>query len=400
MSPDPELYSGFTTRAIHSARLPEVRQVPSSVPLFQTSTWTFESLDDFGDVIAGRQAGHVYGRGYGNPTVEAFESVMADLEGTESAYGFDSGMAAIHAVATTLAASGDRVVASRALYGGTHGLFHEVLPRYGIQVELVDALDHDEVARSLPGAAMFYVETIDNPLLSVPDLAGLAGLCGEAGVPSVVDNTFASPYLCQPARLGFDYVVHSATKYIGGHSDLIAGAVCCSAAKRAALRQTALELGGAMQPFEAWLCIRGLSTLALRMDRHCGTAHSLAETLGTSPAVATRYYPGLSTHRSHATAARQLRSFGGMISVELKGGMDAARRFCAALRLARIGASLGGTHTLVAHPASTTHRQVEPSARAALGLADGLVRISVGLEDANDLTADFEGALNVLGHGS
>ena len=397
MPPDSQPPSGFTTRAIHSAVPPEIHQVPSSVPLYQTSTWTFDTLDDFGDVIAGRTAGHVYGRGYGNPTVEAFESVMADLEGTESAYGFDSGMAAIHAVTTTLACSGDRVVASRALYGGTHGLFHEVLPRYGIEVVLVDALDLEAVARVLPGAAMFYVETIDNPLLSVPDLTGLAALCAREGVPSVVDNTFASPYLCQPAGLGFDFVVHSATKYIGGHSDLIAGVVCCSSAHRATVRQTALELGGAMQPLEAWLCIRGLSTLALRMERHCSTAQTLAEVFEASAVVSTAYYPGLRSHPSHETARRQLRSFGGMISVELRGGLEAARRFCQALRLARIGASLGGTHTLVAHPASTTHRQVHPSARVAQGLADGLVRISVGLEDVDDLSAEVERALRAVG---
>jgi methionine-gamma-lyase len=393
--PDSEPHSGFTTRAVHSARLPEVHQVPSSIPLYQTSTWTFESLDDFGDVIAGRKAGHVYGRGYGNPTVEAFESVMADLEGTEAAYAFDSGMAAIHGVATTLASAGDRVVASRALYGGTYGLFHEVLPRYGIEVVLVDALDPDAVARALPGAALFYVETIDNPLLSVPDLARLSALCARAGVPAVVDNTFASPYLCQPSGLGFDYVVHSATKYIGGHSDLIGGVVCCSSAGRAAIRQTSLEVGGAMQPLEAWLCIRGLSTLALRMERHCSTAQRLAEVLDASREVSTTYYPGLASHSSHGTASRQLRSFGGMVSVELR-GLDAARHFCQALRLVRLGASLGGTHTLVAHPASTTHRQVDPTARAAQGLADGLVRISVGLEDVDDLLADVDRALHAV----
>ena len=392
-SPDPR--SGFSTRAIHSARLPQVHQRPSAVPLYQTSTWTFESLEDFADVIAGRAEGHVYGRGYGNPTVEAFEAVMADLEGTEAAYGFASGMAAIHAVVTTLAPSGRRIVASRALYGGTHGLFHEILPRYGVEVTVVDALDQEAVERALPGAALFYVETIDNPLLSVPDLAALGELCRRAGVPSVVDNTFASPYLCQPAALGMDYVIHSATKYVGGHSDLIAGVVCCSADDRAAVRQMSLELGGAMQPLESWLCIRGLATLELRMERHCSSAQRLAALLESSPLVKTTYYPGLASHPTHETASRQLRSFGGMISVEVTGGLQGARRFCESLQLARIGASLGGTHTLVAHPASTTHRQVEPAARAAQGLADGLVRISVGLEDADDLLADFARALEV-----
>lgn len=390
---------GFATRAIHGAVAPPVHQVPSSVPLYQTSTWRFDTLDDFAEVIAARRPGHVYGRGYGNPTVEAFETVLADLEGTAAALAFDSGMAAIHAVATTLARSGERVVSSRALYGGTYSLFHEVLPRYGIEVTFVDPLDPAAVAAAVPGARMFYVETIDNPLMSVADLGTLGPLCAEAGVPSVVDNTFASPYLCTPSAFGFDYVVHSATKYIGGHSDLLGGAVCCSAERREALRATALEVGGAMQPFEAWLALRGLATLALRMERHCATAARVAEVLAASPLIGATHYPGLASDPSHETARRQLRGYGGMVSAELWGGLDAARLFCNSLELGWIAASLGGAHTLVAHPASTTHRQVDPGARQAQGLSDGLVRISVGLEDPEDVVADVEAALAAVAAG-
>ncbi|HZT64359.1 MAG TPA: aminotransferase class I/II-fold pyridoxal phosphate-dependent enzyme [Acidimicrobiales bacterium] len=393
MTDRPAPAPGFSTRAIHRPVAPPVTQLPSSVPLYQTSTWRFETLDDFAEVVAFRKPGHVYGRGYGNPTVEAFEAVMADLEGTEAAFAFDSGMAAIHAVVTTLARAGDRIVTSRALYGGTHSLFHEVLPRYGIDVTTVDVSDPEAVADSLAGARLLYVETIDNPLVSVADLAGLAALCAQAGVPSVVDNTFASPYLCAPARLGFDYVVHSATKYIGGHSDLLGGVVCCRSEARGSIRATALEVGGAMQPLEAWLCIRGLATLALRMERHSATGQRVAELLHQSPAVAVAYYPGLPSHPSHAVARRLLNGFGGMLAAELKGGIDAAIRFCDSLEMAWIAASLGGVHTLVAHPASTTHRQVPPADRAAQGLADGLVRISVGLEDPEDVVADFGRAL-------
>lgn len=387
---------GFSTRAIHGAAAPEVSQTPSAVPLYQTSTWRFETLEEFSEVIGGRRPGHVYGRGYGNPTVEAFETVLADLEGTEAAFGFDSGMAAIHAVATTLARTGDRVVASRGLYGGTYSLFHEVLPRYGVEVTLVDATDLDAVAAALPGARMLYVETIDNPLVGVADLSALAALGADAGVASVIDNTFASPYLCNPAAFGFDYVVHSATKYIGGHSDLLGGAVCCSAANRAAIRATAIEVGGAIQPFEAWLCIRGLATLALRMERHCASAEAVAATLDASPVVATTHYPGLADDPSHERARRHLRRFGGMVAAQMAGGYDAARRFCDALQLAWIAASLGGAHTLVAHPASTTHRQLDPAARAAQGISDGLVRLSLGLEDADDVVADVSRALEAV----
>ena len=389
--------AGFATRAIHGAARPVVAQTPSAVPLYQTSTWRFETLEDFAEVIAGRRDGHVYGRGYGNPTVEAFEAVVADLEGTEAAFAFASGMAAIHGVVTSLARAGDRVVASRGLYGGTWSLFSEVLPRYGVEVALVDATDLDAVAAALPGARLAYVETIDNPLVGVADLGALGRLCAEAGVASVVDNTFASPYLCNPAAHGFDYVVHSATKYIGGHSDLIGGVVCCSAADRAAVRATAIEVGGAMQPFEAWLCLRGLATLALRMERHCSSAEAVAAVLDASPAVRTTYYPGLAQHPSHGAARAHLRRFGGMVAAEMAGGYEAARRFCDALQLAWIAASLGGAHTLAAHPASTTHRQLDRAARAAQGISDGLVRLSVGLEDGADIVADVSTALEAAG---
>lgn len=392
--PAPEaLRPGFSTRAVHGAAPPPVRQVPASVPLHQTSTFFFESFEEFGAVLAGEAPGHVYGRGYGNPTVEAFEAVMADLEGTEAAMAFDSGMAAIHAVMTTLAGAGDAVVVSTRLYGGTWSLFHEILPRYGIEVRSADLGDPGAVRAALDGAVALYAETIDNPTLMVPDLAALTAACRAAGAASVIDSTFASPYLCTPAAHGFDYVVHSATKYLGGHSDLIGGVVCTTAGRRAGVRATALDVGGAMQPLEAWLGIRGVATLALRMERSCATAGRLAECVAASPAVATTYYPGLVSHPSHDAAVRQLRGFGGVLAFELAGGLDAARRFGKALQLVSIAASLGGTHTVAAHPASTTHRQLSAEARAAQGITDGLVRISVGLEDAEDLVADVAAAL-------
>jgi methionine-gamma-lyase len=388
--------AGFSTRAVHRAEAPPVHQTPSSVPLYQTSAWRFESLDQFAAVIAGGEPGYVYGRGYGNPTVEAFEAVLADLEHTEAAMAFDSGMAAIHAVITTLAGTGQTIVADRRLYGGTHSLFADVLPRYGVEVRRVDVADLDQVAAALQGAQLLYAETIDNPTLAVPDLAALSGVATAAGVPLVVDNTFASPYLCTPADYGVDYVVHSATKYIGGHSDLLGGAVCTSAARRAGLRATALDVGGAMQPFEAWLCLRALPTLALRLDRQCATAAALAARLVAAPAVTTVHYPGLPGHPSHALARAQLRDFGGMVSFELAGGHDAARQLCGALSLTWIAGSLGGTHTLVAHPASTTHRQMSAPERAAAGIGEGTVRVSAGLEDREDVVADFDRALAVL----
>ncbi len=391
--------AGFSTRAIHGARVPEVRQLPASVPIYQTATWRFETQEEYAEVLAFGRPGHSYGRGFGNPTVEAFEAVMAELEGTEAAFGFSSGMSAIHAVALVLAGSAGHAVVSRELYGGSYALFSKVLPRYGIAVEEVDPHDIEEVRSALRGASFFYVETIANPLCTVADLEALAASCREADVPSVIDNTFASPWLCSPATIGYDFVVHSATKYIAGHSDVIAGVVCCSARDRSRVQGVAIDIGGAMQPFDAWLAIRGLQTLEVRQERQCHSAMALAEMLAGDRRVVAVHYPGLGSHPHHDRAAKLFRhnSFGGMLAVELSGGIDQAAAWCEALSTAWIGASLGGTHTLVTHPASTTHRQVPVSERTARGLSDGLVRISLGLENTEDLLDDFNQALQVVG---
>ena len=224
----PEASRGFATRAIHAGRTPEIDQDTPSVPIYQTSTFRFETSEHYADTISFRQPGYTYTRGYGNPTLLAFERAMAELEGTASALSFASGMAAIHTVVTTLAGAGDRIVASPELYGGTYSLFATVLPRYGIEVTFVDAHDVDAVRSVLSGAALFYCETIANPNVTVADLEALGAACREAGVPAVVDNTFASPYLCNPAAYGFSFVLHSATKYVGGHNDLIGGVACAS----------------------------------------------------------------------------------------------------------------------------------------------------------------------------
>jgi cystathionine beta-lyase/cystathionine gamma-synthase len=246
----------------------------------------------------------------------------------------------------------------------------------------------------LPGASLFHVETIANPNVTVADLEGLGAACRDAGVPASVDNTFASPYLCTPARFGFDHVVHSATKYVGGHHDLIAGVVCTSHAGRERLRDVAIDTGGTMAPFEAWLCLRGLMTLALRMDRHSANAMAIATALEGHPKVERVRYPGLASHPDHAIAVRQFpRGFGGMVAIEVAGGVQGGQRFCDALELAWVATSLGGTHTLVGHAASTTHRQMDPEARRAAGIADGLVRVSAGIEDADDIVGDVRQAL-------
>ena len=385
---------GFTTRAIHGQALPPVDQDTPSVPIFQTSTFRFETSAEFAETIDFRRPGYTYTRGYGNPTLLAFERVMADLEGTESAHSFASGMAAVHTLVTSVAVAGDRVVASNELYGGTYALFATVLPRYGIVVEFVDPHDHEAVRAALPGAKLLYVETIANPNVTVADLPALGSLATDAGVACAVDNTFASPYLCNPAQFGFDFVLHSATKYIGGHNDLIGGVVCTSEERMAELRSTVIETGATIAPLEAWLSMRGLMTLEIRMRRHSETASVLAEWLESHPKVERMHYPGLASHPHREVADAILpRGFGGMAAFEVAGGVEAGQRVCDALELAWVGASLGGAHTLVCHAASTTHRQMDAERRRAAGIADGLIRLSVGLEDVEDLREDLAQAL-------
>jgi cystathionine beta-lyase/cystathionine gamma-synthase len=388
---------GFQTRAIHGAALPPVEQRTPSVPIFQTSTFRFDDADAYAETIAFRRSGFTYTRGYGNPTLDAFEALIAELEETEAAMSFASGMAAIHTLWSSHTAAGSRIVAGRELYGGTYGLATRVFPRFGVTVDLVDVRDLDAVAAALPGAALFHVETIANPTMSVADLEALGAMCRAASVPSAVDNTFASPYLCTPSRFGFDYSVHSTTKYLGGHHDHTGGVIATTAAGRSALRDAVIDTGGTMAPFEAWLAMRGVMTLGLRMDRHSATALALATFLEGNAKVERVHYPGLASHRDHDVAMRVLpRGCGGMLAVEVAGGVEGGKAFCDALELAWVATSLGGTHTLVGHAASTTHRQYTPEARRAAGIADGLVRVSVGLEDTDDLIDDMGRALEKL----
>ncbi len=390
---DPGKRRRFQTRTVHPHRPAPPEQPSSSVPIFQSSTFRFETNEEFARAIAFEGPGYVYSRGYGNPTVDAFQSVMADLEESESAMGFASGMAAISSLFLTVAKAGSRIVAGTALYGGSVSLLRNILPRFGIEATFVDPTDLDQVRDALPGADLFYCETIVNPTTTVPDLAALAGLCRDAGVLSAVDNTFASPYLCNPVALGFDLALHSATKYIGGHADLIGGVACTNEELFRRLRDTVIDLGGTMQPLEAWLCLRGLATLSLRMEHHCASAGRLAETLAAHPAVERVHYPGLASHPQHELAERQLRRPGGTLAFEVAGGLEAGSRVTEALELGWIAGSLGSLMTLVAHPASTTHRQLDPDARRAAGIGDGLIRVAVGLEDPDDLAEDFTRAL-------
>jgi methionine-gamma-lyase len=388
---------GFQTRAVHGAVAPPVEQQTPSVPLYQTSTFRFEDADAYAATISFEAPGFTYTRGYGNPTVQAFEVLVAELEGAETAIAFASGMAAVSTLWLAHAGAGERIVATNALYGGTYALATRVLPRFGVRVDLVDGRDLDAVAQALDGAVLFYTETIANPTMQVVDLEALGAMCRAAGVPSAVDNTFASPALCAPATLGFDHVLHSTTKYLGGHHDHVGGVIACGEDARARLRDAAIDLGGTMAPFEAWLAMRGTMTLGLRMARHSESAAAIAAHLEGRPGVARVHYPGLASHPDHGIARRLLpRGMGGMLAVEIDGGVQGGKAFCDALRLFWVATSLGGTHSLAGHAASTTHRQYTPAARRAAGIADGLVRLSVGLEDAEDLLADLDRALETV----
>jgi cystathionine beta-lyase/cystathionine gamma-synthase len=385
---------GFQTRAIHGTLPPDVDQQTPSFPLYQTSTFRFQDADAYAETIAFRAPGYTYTRGYGNPTLDAFEGLVASLESTEAGMSFASGMAAIHTVWTSHVRSGDRIVATNALYGGAFALATQIMPRYGVTVELIDGRDHEAIDRALPGAALFYTETIANPTMAVADLEALGALCRRHEVPAAVDNTFASPALCNPARLGFDFVVHSSTKYLGGHHDHTGGVAACSRDGRVALRDTVIDTGGTMAPFEAWLAMRGIMTLGLRMRQHSSSAMRIATELESHPKIETVHYPGLDSHPDHDVAARLLPDgCGGMVALDVAGGVDGGKAFCDALELAWVATSLGGTHTLVGHAASTTHRQYAPEARRAAGITDGLVRLSVGLEDPEDLLDDILRAL-------
>jgi methionine-gamma-lyase len=384
---------GFTTRAIRTkVDLGEAQ--PASVPIYQTSTYTFEDPEVLADLIRkGKDAGFVYTRWH-NPTRAALEQVVADLEGGERAVSFASGMAAISTALGSLLKAGDHVVASPDLYGGSFSLLTKILPRWGIESTLATSHRVEDLLDAFrPTTRVCYTETIGNPTVSVTNLDALGRACRERGVPLVVDNTFASPYLCNPLAFGTDIVVHSATKYIGGHSDLTGGIAVGARDLLYEVRELSIDLGGVAGTLDAWLALRGVQTLALRMERICATAQVLAEMLEGHEKVSRVWYPGLPSHPDHDVAGRILRGYSGMVSFELEGGMDAGRNFQEALELALVGPSLGGVQTLVVHPASVTHTQLTVEERIARGVTDGLVRVSVGIEDSEDLLDDFERAL-------
>lgn len=386
----------FATRAIRVAsRAPQVDQEPTAVPIYQTATFRAADTSELADVLGDRRPGYAYSR-IDNPTADALAAAVAELEGAEAGLAFGSGMAAVAATLLAFLGAGDHVVAARALYGSTQTLLTGQLARLGVGTTFVDPTDHAAVRAAFTDRTrLLYVETISNPTIVVADLDAFVAIARQRGVPLVVDNTFASPYLCRPVELGADLVIESATKWLGGHSDVLAGVVCGPDQRIADVRRVSVETGGIVSPFSAFLVLRGIETLALRMERHSANALALAGLLEADPAVRRVYYPGLASHPQAEVARRQLRLGGGMLAFDL-GTREAGAVFLDALRVPERTASLGSVHTIAVHPPSTTHRQLSSDDLDRAGIAPGLVRLSVGLEDVDDLAADIAGGLRAV----
>lgn len=377
---------GFSTRAIHAGQAFDPTTGAVVPPVYFTSTFVQ-------DGIGGFRGGYEYARG-GNPTRSSLQELLAALEGAKHAYSFASGLAAEDALLRSVLGPGDHIVMGNDVYGGTHRLVSRIFVPWGVTIETVDMSDLDAVRAEIRSGAtsVLWVETPSNPLMKISDIAALSEIGHAAGALVVVDNTFASPYLQQPLSLGADVVIHSTTKYLGGHSDVLGGAVVLNdddlAAKVAFLQFGA---GAVSSPMDAWLTVRGIKTLAVRMERHCANAQAIAETLIGHPKLEAVYYPGLPGHPGHELASRQMKSFGGMISVAVRGGAAPAKKFAEATTLFQLAESLGGVESLIGYPAEMTHASVRGTA---LEVPDNVIRLSVGIEDEADLIADLLGALD------
>src|SRR6202142_3437917 len=379
--------SGFATRAIHSGQEPDAETGAVSPPIYPTSTYVQQAI--------GKNKGYEYAR-VSNPTRTRLEENLAALEGGIGSRVFASGMAAISAI-TTMYKSGDHVVCGNNLYGGTPRLFNQVLTGYGIEFTYVDTSDAQNVERAIrKNTRMVHVETPTNPLMRLSDLPAISQICRRESIELVVDNTFMSPYFQQPLALGADLVVHSTTKFLNGHSDGLGGVVVCSrpeqAEKLAFLQKCA---GAILSPFECWLILRGVKTLAVRMEQHDRSGRIVADYLAKHKKVSKVFYPGLADHPQHELAKRQMSGFGSMISFET-GSLDNANKMLRKVRVCCLAESLGGVETLISHPATMTHAGIGEQGRRKIGITDGMVRISVGIEDVDDIIADLDQALAAI----
>jgi methionine-gamma-lyase len=387
----PEL-EGFQSKAVYAAK-PLNRTSAISPPIWQTTTFSAETAEEFAEIAVATKPQEFYTR-YGNPNHAMVEATMAALEGGEAALVFGSGMGAIFAAMGSLLEAGDHVVAQRNHYAGATTLLKEFLPRWDIDVTYVEQTNNAEFADAVrPNTKLIYVETPVNPLMQLTDLRFVVELARQRGIATICDNTFATPINQRPLELGVDAVIHSATKYVGGHHDVTAGALIGSKEFTDRVWRFALVAGATLSPFDGWLLLRGLRTLGLRVERHNQNGMALSKFLEGHRAVTRVYYPGLPSHPQHELAKSQMSGFTGMLSVELRGGYAAADKLISSLKLATRAASLGGFETLVVHPASMWSLQLSRELRESTGINEGLVRISVGLEDEVDMLRDFEQAL-------
>lgn len=384
---------GLQSKAVYAAK--ELNRTSAiSPPIWQTTTFSAESAEEFAEIAIATKPQEFYTR-YGNPNHAMVETTLAAMEGGETALVFGSGMGAIFSAIASQLNTGDHIVAQQNHYAGATTLLKEILPRWGIEVSFVDQTSNAEFADAVkPNTKLIYVETPVNPLMQITDLRFIVELAKQHGALTICDNTFATPINQRPLEFGIDAVVHSATKYIGGHHDVTAGAMVGKQDFLERVWKFALVAGAALSPFDAWLLLRGLRTLGLRVERHNQNAMELAKFFAPHPKVARVYYPGLESHPQYELANSQMTGFTGMLSVELRGGYSAADKLMSSLKLAKRAASLGGFETLIVHPASMWSLQLSAEQRAATGINDGLVRISVGLEDSVDLLRDFQQALD------
>jgi cystathionine gamma-synthase len=370
-------------------------QGATQVPVVYSAAYEYPDVDTWLDVTLGRRAGHIYSRNT-NPTVQAFETKVRLLEGAPAATSFATGMAAISNTLFTLLSPGDRIVSVKDSYGGTNKLFLEFLPRFGIRVDLYDTADHDQIEAAVAaGCKVVYLESPTNPTLKVVDIARIAAAGHGAGAVVVADNTFATPLNQNPLALGADLVIHSATKFLGGHADALGGVVCGDPEWVKRIFHYREITGAALDPMAAFLLIRGIKTLHLRVKQQNESALTIARWLQGHPSVASVFYPGLETHPHHDIARRQMRGYGGVLSFMLKGGFEAVKRVLPKLRLARRAANLGSVETIAGPPATTSHCECSAAEREAMGIPEGLIRYSVGIEDAGELMADLDQALKV-----
>ena len=384
---------GSGTRAVWAGEEERRPGAPTQVPVVQSVSFGYRGLEEWLEVARGERSGHIYSRNT-NPTVAAFEDKVRALEGAEAATSFATGMAAISGTLWALLEPGARVVSVRDTYGGTSVVFADYLPRYGVETVLCPTTDPDAIEAEVErGCDLLYLETPTNPTLEVLDLERLASAGREAGATVVVDNTFATPINQSPLELGADLVIHSATKFLGGHADALGGIVLGDPGRIEAIFRFREITGGSLHPDAAYLLIRGLKTLHLRVERQNESALRIARFLERTDGVSRVHYPGLESHPAHSVARKQMRGYGGVLSFELDGGLEAVGRFLPELRHAHLAANLGAVETVAGTPATTSHVECTPEERQALGIPEGLVRYSVGVEDVEDLLADLEGAL-------